>query len=81
MIALIPQILSFLAAIPKIGEMVQLGVAQVVLWYVGQAKADTVSAISDAAALAARATNDEERYQAAESWRKALTRTRYIADK
>lgn len=78
MIALIPQILSFLAAIPKIGEMVNLAVAQVVLWYVGQAKADTISAISDAAALASRASTDEERYQAAEAWRKALSRTRYI---
>lgn len=48
----------------------------VVLWYVERAKNETLSAISDAAALAARAQTDEDRYAVSSAWRSALSRTR-----
>lgn len=37
---------------------------------------ETLSSIQDAAALSMKAQNDEERYQAASSWRVALNRYR-----
>jgi hypothetical protein len=42
-----------------------------------EAKRSTISAIADAAAYAANAKSDEERYAAAEKWREALSRPRY----
>lgn len=49
----------------------------VAAWLNGQTKA-TMSAIVNAAAFAARAENDEERYQASEKWRTALARERVL---
>lgn len=74
--AIIPQILSALIAIPKIADLVMAAVSQVVLWYVGRQQAETLSMISDAAALAARASTDDERYAAALAWKNALSRPR-----
>ena len=48
----------------------------VTAWYVGRAQTSTLAAIADAAAFAARATNSEERFQAAERWQRALSKPR-----
>lgn len=73
---MIPQILDALIAIPKIAGYVEQIVSAITAWYVGRQKAETLSKIADAAAFAARAQTDEERYQAAEKWRSALSRPR-----
>jgi hypothetical protein len=49
----------------------------VAAWMQGQEKA-TMSAIVDAAASAARAESDADRYAAAEKWRVALSRSRIL---
>lgn len=49
----------------------------VAAWMQGQEKA-TMSAIVDAAASAARANTDADRYAAAEKWRLALSRSRVV---
>lgn len=74
--ATVSAILSALAAIPKILGFVESFARAVTLWYVGRAQAQTHAEIADAAAYAARATTDEERYLAAEKWQKALSRPR-----
>lgn len=67
-------ILNALIAIPKIAGYVEEAAQEIVLWYVGRQQAATLSAIADAAALASRATTDEERYAAAQAWQTALSR-------
>ncbi len=47
------------------------------VWMNGQTNA-TLANIADAAAFAARAETDEQRYQAAEKWRQALMRPRIL---
>ena len=69
-------ILSALIAIPKIGTLVSNAVSAVVLWYCQNATNQTLSAIADAAALAAKAQTDDERYAAAAAWSAALSRSR-----
>jgi hypothetical protein len=54
-------------------------VAQVILWYVKTQKTETLHQFADAAAFAARASTDEERYQASEKWKLVLSRPRLIA--
>jgi hypothetical protein len=70
-------ILNALAAIPKILGYVESFAAQIALWYIQSQNDATISAIADAAAFAANAQTDEERYAAAEKWREALSRPRY----
>lgn len=69
-------ILSALVAIPQIAGYVQAFVSQIILWYVQNSTNQTLSQIADAAALASKATTDEERFAAAEAWRSALNRPR-----
>lgn len=69
-------VLSALAAIPAILGYVEKFCSQVILWYVQRQNNTTLAKIADAAALAARATTDEERYAAAQAWQTALTRPR-----
>ncbi len=76
---LIIAILDALVAIPKIADMVMGAVSAVVGWWVTKQTNDTLSAISHAAALAARAQTDEQRYEAAAAWQKALSRPRISA--
>lgn len=78
MLAMIPKILDALISIPKIAGYVELAVSAIVSWYVTKQTTETLSAIADAAAFAARANSDEDRYKAAEMWRAALSRDRYI---
>lgn len=69
-------ILNAIAALPKLLGYVQSFAAQVTLWYVQHQNNETLAAIADAAALASRAQTDDERYQAAQKWQDALTRSR-----
>lgn len=71
----ISAILSIIKAIPTVDSWFQ----QLMAAYVLQQQAETLSAISDAAALAARATTDEERFAAALAWKNALSRPRVTA--
>jgi hypothetical protein len=73
---MIVSILNALAAIPSILGYVEAFAQTVTLWYCQRARSQTLSAISDAAALAAKASTDEERYAAAQAWRDALSRPR-----
>ena len=72
-------ILSALAAIPSILGYVESFAGAVTLWWVQRQKAETLSAIADAAALASRANTDDDRYKAADAWQKALGRDRFIS--
>lgn len=78
MIALIISIFDGLAAIPKIAEYVNQLAGAIMNWYVQRQTNETLSAISDAAALSARAQTSEELYAASAAWQKALSRPRYI---
>lgn len=69
-------ILNALVAIPKIGEMVMSIVSQITIWYIARAENNSKQAIADAAAFAARASTDKERYEAAQMWHDALSRDR-----
>jgi hypothetical protein len=71
--ALIVLILNALVAIPKIAGAVESAVSQVVLWYVARQQAQVLAAIADAAAMSARASTDQERYDAASRWKAALS--------
>lgn len=72
-------ILNALVAIPKICGYVESFATTVVTWYVQRQSNQTLSLISDAAALAARAQTDGDRYAAAQAWQNALTRPRVSA--
>jgi hypothetical protein len=61
-------------AVPIINDWMQSLVAA---WLDGQNK-ETMSQIIDAAAFSARASTQEERFEASEKWRKALSRNRVI---
>ena len=67
-------IAAAIKAIPIVNSWFEQIVAA---WMQGQEKA-TMSAIVDAAASAARAESDADRYAAAEKWRLALSRSRFI---
>ena len=72
-------ILNALAAIPALLGFVESFAQAIVLWWVQRQTGQTLSLIADAAALAARASTDEERYASAEAWQKALSRPRVTA--
>jgi hypothetical protein len=69
-------ILSALAAIPSLTSFIETVAASVTLWYCQRANNQTLSAISDAAALSSAATTDDERFAAAQAWQKALSNPR-----
>ncbi len=67
-----------LAAIPAILKYVQDFAAGAALWYVqGQTQAN-LHAIADAASLSARAQTKEDRDEALDAWRSALSRPRIL---
>lgn len=76
--ALVISILNALAAIPSILGYVEKFATAVTEWWVNRQTSETLSQIADAAALASRAQSDEDRYKAAEAWRVALSRDRFI---
>ncbi len=69
-------LLNALVAIPQIASLVESFASAVTLWFCQRAQTQTLQAISDAAALAARAQSDEERYASAQAWQAALSRPR-----
>lgn len=73
---MITTILNALIAIPALVGYVESAVSAIVLWYCQRQTNKTLQAISDAAALAARATTDDERYAAAQAWETALSAPR-----
>lgn len=70
---------SALAAIPKLYGFFRDIAAGVALWYINSSNEDTLREIADAAALAARAQNHEERVAALSRWRSALARPRILS--
>jgi hypothetical protein len=74
--ALIPALLTALAAIPEAIALVEEIASAVTLWWMQRQSNETLAAISDAAALSAKAQSDEDRYQAAARWQSALSRPR-----
>ena len=68
--------LNALAASPSILGYVESFASAVTLWYCQRATNQTLSAIADAAALAAKASTDAERYAAAQAWQTALSTSR-----
>lgn len=76
MISTIAGIFTALANIKAIAGYVEAFAGAVTIWYVQRQKNETLSMISDAAAFAARAQTDEDRYVAAEKWQQALSRPR-----
>lgn len=74
--AWIGKLLEALIAVPKLASYIEAAVKEIVLWYVQRETAETHQMIADAAATAARAQTQEERFHAAELWRRALSRPR-----
>lgn len=72
----IPKILDFLVAIPQLVGVVESAVGAVTYWYIARQRRETLAEIADAAAFAARAETDQERYEAAQKWRAVLSRPR-----
>lgn len=69
-------ILNALAAIPAILGYVESFAAVVTLWYCQRQTNETLTEIADAAALAANAKTDSDKFAAADAWAKALSRPR-----
>ena len=70
----ITALIAVIKAIPALESLFQSLISE----YVRGQTASTLSKIADAAALAARATTDEERYAASAAWQLALQRTRQL---
>lgn len=74
--AVILSILNGLAAIPKIADYLNQAIQTIVTWWIQRQQKETLAAISDAAAFAARAENEEQRFEALAKWQAALMRGR-----
>lgn len=69
-------IFTALANIKAIAGYCEEFAGALALWYIQRQKTETLAQIADAAAMAARAETDEDRYAAAAAWQKALSRPR-----
>lgn len=69
---IVSALVGLIRAIPIIDGWFQ----SILTYYITTVQNDTLSKISDAAAFAARAKTDEERYEASEKWRLALAHVR-----
>lgn len=67
-----------IAAVPKILGYVEAFAAGVTQWYAERQTNETLKQIADAAAFAARAKTQEERYEAVNRWKSALSRSRSV---
>ena len=76
MIAFITGLFNALAAIPALINAVESFASAVTLWYCQRATNATLQAIANAAALAAHAQTDADRYAAAQAWQTALSKPR-----
>lgn len=74
--ALISSFLEAMAAIPKIGSMVEGWVAAAALWLVQRQKEANRAAIIDALHKGMKAQTQEERFEAAKNWQETLSRGR-----
>lgn len=70
--SIISGIVAFVRAVPIIDDWVRMFIAA----FVASEKSETLVLIADAAAMGARAKTQEDRYRAAEAWRRALSRDR-----
>ena len=71
---LVIAILQALVALPKIGELVNGWLAQIIAWYISSQNERNAQAIADAAAFSLRAQTKEDRLAAAKKWQDALSR-------
>lgn len=69
-------ILNALAAIPSILKYVEAFAAACAQWYIERQQQETLKEIADAAALAARAKTEAERYAATDAWHRVFARSR-----
>ena len=65
-------IVAFIKAVPVINSWIEMLIAA----YITSCQQQTLSKIADAAALAAKAKTDDDRYQAVTAWRIALSSQR-----
>lgn len=72
--AIFSAIVAAIKAIPIINDWFN----QLISAYLTMQTSATLSAISDAAALAARSQSDDDRFAASAAWQKALSRDRQI---
>lgn len=72
--SVITTIVAAIKAIPIIDKWFQMLISA----YLTSQTNETKAHIVDAAAFAARAKTDEERYEASQKWQDALSRTRYL---
>lgn len=70
-------ILSALAAIPALGQLIEKFCAAVAAYWLSSQNEQNYHAIMDAAALSARAKTREERLNALHTWQSVLSRPRY----
>lgn len=70
--AIIGGVIAFFKAIPILDSWLQ----QLIALYVTNCQQKTLAMILDAASFAVRAKTQDERFQAAEKWRDALSRDR-----
>lgn len=76
MFTFIGSLFTALANIKVIGGYLEDFAAAVTMWWVQRQKTETLALVADAAALGAKAENDEERYKATDAWALALKRPR-----
>jgi len=67
---------SAVVATEKLAKYAIAFAGKIVLWMVESQTKENLAFIADAAALSARATNQEERREALKAWRAALSRPR-----
>lgn len=67
-----------LAAIAQLAGLMRELASKIAAWYLAEQEEETLRGIIDAANFAARAKTQEERFQAAQKWREALSRRRYV---
>jgi hypothetical protein len=74
----VSSVFATIAAAIKAIPIIDSWFAQIVAAWMQNQTRITLSEITDAASLAARAETDEQRYIAAEKWRQALSKTRIL---
>jgi hypothetical protein len=68
--------LEALAALPKLGALVEQLCAAIAAWWLSRQQEETYQQIINAAAMSARAQNQNDRIKALQAWQSALSRPR-----
>ncbi len=76
MLSTVSTILTALSAVKGLYDIISSFSQSVAIWYIQSMSKQALTAVSDAAAMQARATNQAERYAALDSWAKALSMPR-----